>query len=61
MSGYSEDALVEQPAIKLLAELGWEVRSGAEISSAKLNPTPFSRPAYVRPSSDSTRMCRLKP
>jgi type I restriction enzyme R subunit len=24
MSGYSEDALVEQPAIALLAELGWE-------------------------------------
>ena len=24
MSGYSEDALVEQPAIKLLEELGWE-------------------------------------
>lgn len=28
MSGYSEDTLVEQPTIKLLAELGWEtVRS----------------------------------
>ena len=25
MSGYSEDTLVEQPAIKLLAELGWEM------------------------------------
>ena len=24
LSGYSEDALVEQPAIALLAELGWE-------------------------------------
>ena len=23
-SGYTEDALVEQPAIALLAELGWE-------------------------------------
>jgi len=23
-TGYSEDALVEQPAIALLAELGWE-------------------------------------
>ncbi|MDQ1270031.1 MAG: type restriction enzyme subunit [Thermodesulfobacteriota bacterium] len=24
-SGYTEDALVEQPAIDLLAELGWEI------------------------------------
>ncbi|CAN5539210.1 hypothetical protein BH20ACI3_BH20ACI3_40090 [soil metagenome] len=25
MSGYSEDSLVEQPAIQLLKELGWDV------------------------------------
>lgn len=31
MSGYSEDALVEQPAIKLLAELGWETVSGSDL------------------------------
>ena len=31
MSGYSEDALVEQPAIKLLAELGWEIVKGRDL------------------------------
>ena len=31
MSGYSEDALVEQPAIKLLAELGWETVRGRDL------------------------------
>ena len=31
MSGYSEDALVEQPAIKLLDELGWEVVKGRDL------------------------------
>ena len=31
MSGYSEDALVEQPAIKLLSELGWETVKGRDL------------------------------
>ncbi|MYB67446.1 MAG: type I restriction endonuclease subunit R [Gemmatimonadetes bacterium] len=31
MSGYSEDALVEQPAIKLLEELGWEIVKGRDL------------------------------
>ena len=31
MSGYSEDALVEQPAIKLLEELGWETVRGRDL------------------------------
>ncbi len=34
-AGYTEDALVEQPAIKLLAELGWEtVKAANEFSGA---------------------------
>ena len=32
MSGYSEDALVEQPAIKLLEELGWETVRGRDLN-----------------------------
>ncbi len=31
MSGYSEDALVEQPAIALLAELGWQTVRGRDL------------------------------
>ena len=39
--GYSEDALVEQPTIKLFSELGWETYNGfAEFDSG---PSPLGR------------------
>lgn len=43
MSGYSEDALVKQPAIALLAELGWETRAEV-ILTARLHPPAGSHP-----------------
>ena len=38
---YSEDALVEQPAIKLLGQLGWEtVNAFAEFEHTGGSPSP---------------------
>ncbi len=51
MSGYSEDALVEQPAIKLLAELGWETARGRDLkreTSSDAMLTARLRPALKR-------------
>lgn len=40
-SGYTEDALVEQPAIALLAELGWETFNAD--SEFNYGPSPLGR------------------
>ena len=38
VSKYSEDALVEQPAMQLLADLGWETLSGFDEHPASGGP-----------------------
>jgi type I restriction enzyme R subunit len=42
---YSEDQLVEQPAIQLFAELGWEALSAADEVMGNASPSPQPSPA----------------
>jgi len=40
MSGYTENSLVEQPAVALFAELGWET-ANCFYESFQASPSPF--------------------
>ena len=42
--GYTEDRLVEQPAIELFAELGWATVSALEESFGSAEPSPRPSP-----------------
>jgi hypothetical protein len=42
-AGLTEDALVEQPALRLLADLSWEVASGFDESSDRLARSGVTR------------------
>jgi hypothetical protein len=42
--GYTEDRLVEQPAIELFAELGWATVSASEESFGSAEPSPQHSP-----------------
>ena len=42
--GYTEDQLVEQPAIELFAELGWATVSASEESFGSAEPSPQPSP-----------------
>ena len=42
--GYTEDRLVEQPAIELFAELGWATVSASEESFGSAEPSPRPSP-----------------
>ena len=43
--GYTEDSLVEQPAIQLFAELGWETLSASDEVMGNASPSPQPSPA----------------
>lgn len=43
--GYTEDSLVEQPAIQLFAELGWETLEATEEVLGNASPSPQPSPA----------------
>ena len=42
--GYTEDRLVEQPAIELFADLGWATVSASEESFGSAEPSPQPSP-----------------
>ena len=57
MSGYSEDALVEQPAIKLLKELGWETVRNQDLNRETQSDSILTarlRPALKRLNPEAT-------
>ena len=67
-SSYTEDALIERPAIALLAALGWETVNAYHSSTTvrarwagRPGPRLSSPSAFVRPYSDSTRKPHTKP